>query len=149
MKLEKILDKLGSIEKNSFIKIIDNIISKNPKNIKEIEKILISADKGLKSVDNQNISNIFDLTSNDFSKYIECEFQEVASQLDILIDIIIRDGNCIMKQDWFSRLYDNEIKNLKAKIKALNTELESEKSELSEDRKRDYRIYKACLWTAY
>ena len=36
MKLEKILDKLDSIEKNSFIKIIDNIISKNPKNEKEI-----------------------------------------------------------------------------------------------------------------
>ena len=35
MKLENILDKLGSIEKNSFIKIIDNIISKNPKNLKE------------------------------------------------------------------------------------------------------------------
>lgn len=149
MKLEKILDKLGSIEKNSFIKIIDNIISKNPKNIKEIEKILISADKGLKSVDNQNISNIFDLTSSDFSKHIECEFQEVASQLDILIDIIIRDGNCIMKQDWFSRLYENEIKNLKTKIKILNTEFENEKSELSEERKRDYRIYKACLWSAY
>jgi len=149
MKLEKILDKLGSIEKNSFIKIIDNIISKNPKNIKEIEKILTSADKSLKSVDNQNISNIFDLTSNDFSKYIECEFQEVASQLDILIDIIIRDGNCIMKQDWFSRLYENEIKSLKAKIKVLNTELQSEKSEISEERKRDYRIYKSCLSVAY
>jgi hypothetical protein len=83
----------------------------------KLEKILTSADKSLKSVDNQNISNIFDLTSNDFSKYIECEFQEVASQLDILIDIIIRDGNCIMKQDWFSRLYENEIKNLKQKLK--------------------------------
>ena len=56
MKLEKILDKLGSIEKNSFIKIIDTIISKNPKNQKEIEKILSSTEKGLKSVDNQNIS---------------------------------------------------------------------------------------------
>ena len=55
MKLEKILDKLGSLEKNSFIKIIDNIISKNPKNAKEIEKILSSSDKSLKTVDNQNI----------------------------------------------------------------------------------------------
>lgn len=149
MKLEKILDKLGSLEKNSFIKIIDNIISKNPKNIKEIEKILISADKGLKSVDNQNVSNIFELTSNDFSKHIECEFQEVTSQLDILIDIIIRDGNCIMSQSWFSRLYENEIKNLNAKIKILNTEFENEKSELSGERKRDYKIYKSCLATAY
>jgi len=54
-----------------------------------------------------------------------------------------------MKQDWFSRLYDDEIKNLKAKIKILNAEFENEKSELSEQRKRDYRIYKLCLATAY
>jgi hypothetical protein len=149
MKLEKILDKLGSLEKNSFIKIIDNIISKNPQNSKEIEKILSSSDKGLKSVDNLNVSNIFSLISNEFTEHLLCEFQEANSQLDILIDIIIRDGNCIMKQDWFSRLYETEIKNLKGKIKTLSTELVNEKSELSESRKRDYRIYKACLSTAY
>lgn len=149
MKLENILDKLGSIEKNSFIKVIDNIISRNPKNSKEINKILSSSDKGLKSVDNQNISTIFGLTSSEFQEHIKSEFQEITSQLDILIDIIIRDGNCIMKQDWFSRLYDTEIKNLKIKIKALNEDFDNDKSELSEIRKRDYKIYKACLHTAY
>ncbi|MBC7557573.1 MAG: hypothetical protein H7195_11500 [Chryseobacterium sp.] len=149
MKLEKILDKLGSLEKNSFIKIIDHIISHNPKNAKEIEKILSSSDKGLKSVDNLNVSNIFSLTSEEFTKYLNCEFQEANSQLDILIDIIIRDGNCIMKQDWFSRLYETEIKNLKVKIKSLSSDLENEKSEISESKKRDYRIYKSCLFTAY
>ena len=149
MKLEKILDKLGSLEKNSFIKIIDNIISHSPQNIKTIDKILSSSDKGLKSVDNQNVATIFDLISDKFSEHIKCEFQEANSQLDILIDIIIKDGNCIMKQDWFSRLYETEIKKLKLKIKALKTELENEKSELSETRKRDYKIYKSCLSTAY
>lgn len=149
MKLEKILDKLGSIEKNSFIKIIDNIISKSPKSIKEIDKILSSWDKGLKSVDNQNISRIFALISNEFKEHIKCEFQEITSQLDILIDIIIRDGNCIMKQDWFSRLYENEIKHLNSKIKSLTAEFENDKSDLSETRKRDYKIYKSCLHTAY
>lgn len=149
MKLEKILDKLGSIEKNSFIKVIDNIITKNPKHSKDIDIILSSADKGLKSVDNQNVSKIFELTATEFSEHIQCEFQEAASQLDILIDIIIRDGNCIMKQDWFSRLYEKEIKNLKRKIKGLNTQLVNEKSELSVVRKRDYKIYKACLSIAY
>ena len=74
MKLEKILDKLGSIEKNSFIKIIDNIISNKPESLKEIDKILSSADKGLKSVDSQNISKIFNLTSSDFLEHIKCEF---------------------------------------------------------------------------
>ena len=109
MKLEKILDRLGSLDKNAFIKVIDNIISKQPKNIKKIEKILSSSDKGLKSVDSRNIAEIFELTYDEFGSHIKSEFQNISSQLDILIDIIIRDGNCIMKQDWFSRLYENEI----------------------------------------
>ncbi|WP_411768080.1 hypothetical protein [Winogradskyella sp. A3E31] len=149
MKLESILDKLGSIEKNSFIKVIDNIINNNPKNYKQIDKILVSSDKGLKSVDNQNIAKIFELTSDEFQEYVKCEFQDITSQLDILIDIIIRDGNCIMKQDWFSRLYETEIKNLKNKIKALNLSFENPKSDLSSLRKRDYKIYRSCLHTAY
>lgn len=149
MKLEKILDKLGSLEKNSFIKIIDNIILKNPKSAKEIEKILSSTDNSIKSADSKNVSDIFNLITTEFTEQIKCEFQEANSQLDILIDIIIRDGNCIMRQDWFSRLYENEIKNLKNKTKILDTELENDKSEISETRKRDYKIYKACLHTAY
>ena len=46
MKLEYILDNLGSLEKNSFIKVIDSVINRNPKNIKAIDKILINSDKG-------------------------------------------------------------------------------------------------------
>ncbi len=149
MKLAKILDRLGSIEKNSFIKIIDQIISKNPKNSKEIEEILSSADKGLKSVDSQNIAKIFSLIKIEFYEHLKCEFQDTSSQLDILIDIIIRDGNCIMKQDWFSRLYESELKNIKTKIKQLNIEFANEKSNIDENRKRDYNIYKSCISTAY
>ena len=63
MKLESVLDRLGSIEKNSFIKVIDNIISNEPKNYKQIEKILSSADKGLKSADSENIKRVFELNS--------------------------------------------------------------------------------------
>ncbi len=149
MKLEKILDNLGSLEKNAFIKIIDNIISKKPKNFKEIEKILSSSDKGLKSVDSQNIAKIFYLIKDEFAVSIKEEFVDASSQLDILIDIVTRDGNNIIKQDWFSRLYENELKNLKKKIKALQTTIKNEKSELTDDRKRDYKIYHSCVNTAY
>lgn len=50
MKLEKILDKVNSLEKNSFLKIIDNIISDSPKNYKEIEKILSENNNNLKGI---------------------------------------------------------------------------------------------------
>lgn len=150
MTLINILDLMGSLEKNSFIKVIDNIITEKPKNHKEIEKILSGSDKGLKSVDSQNISKIFSLIKEEYFNYLKCEFQETDSQFDILIDLIIRDGNCMMKQDWFSRLYELEVKSLELKVKKLNSELQADKSEdLTEERKRDYRIYKACLNTAY
>ena len=149
MKLEKILDNLGSLEKNSFIKIIDNIISNNPKNIKEIDRILRTSDKGLKSIDSQNIAEIFNLVEDEFTTTIKSEFVNISSQLDILIDIITRDGNNIMKQDWFSRLYENELKLIKNKIKSLENDINNEKSDLELNRKRDYNIYKACVKTAY
>ncbi len=149
MKLEKILDALSSLEKNSFIKIIDNIISKKPKNFAEIDKILSASDKGLKSVDSQNIATIFQLIEKEFSETLKESFVDTSSQLDILIDIISRDGNNMMKQEWFSRLYEQELKKLKRRIKELKLSVEDEKSTISNGRRRDYRIYKNCVHTAF
>ena len=150
MKLEKILGNLNSLEKNSFIKIIDNIISNSPKNSKTIDRILADTDKSeLKNLDNVVISKIFNLIETEFSQLIKAEFVNTSSQLDILSDIITRDGNCIMKQDWFARLYENELKNITKKIKDLQKELENPKSDLSENRKRDYKIYQSCVHTAF
>jgi len=149
MKLEKILDKLNSFEKNSLLKIIDSIISKNPKNTKEVEKILSDTNKELKNVDNLNIARVFNLIEDEFVEFVKAEFVNTASQLDILIDIVIRDGNCIMKRDWFARLYEKEINKINIKLKEFKSIIENNKSELNPQRKRDYNIYKACINTAY
>jgi len=149
MKLEKILGQLNSFEKNSFLKIVDNIISSNPHNSKSIDKILNDTNKDLKSVDNINISRVFNLIENEFSKYVQSEFAVTTSQLNILIDILIRDGNCIMKREWFARLYENEINNLKKQVKELKLVFEAEKPNIEAQKLRDYKIYQACLNTAY
>ncbi len=80
---------------------------------------------------------------------IKQEFVATTSQLDILIDIIIRDGHNLIKEDWFVYLYEKEIKSLKKKTNELIKQLESEKLEIDIQRKRDYLIYKACVNTAY
>ena len=150
MKLEKVLDLTNTLEKNSFVKILDNLISSNTKNKKEIEKILSSRDSGgVKSLENNAISQVFMLLEDDFLELIEEEFLKTSSQLDILIDVITRDGNCIMKRDWFSQLYEAEIKGIKARVKNLTASIEDEKSDLSVNKRRDFKIYKACLHTAY
>lgn len=149
MKLEKILNNINSFEKNSFLKIIDTLIASKPKNAKAIESILSDSSKDLKSVDSINIVKVFNLLEEEFTSYVKCEFLKTSSQLDVLIDMISKDGCCIIKQDWFSRLYDKQLSTLKAKLKSFQDEIDNEKSEISAERKRDYKIYKACLKTAY
>lgn len=149
MKLENILNNINSFEKNSFLKIIDTLIAHKPKNGKLIENILSDSNKDLKNIDSINIVNVFKLLEDEFAEYIKCEFLKTSSQLDILIDIISKDGCCIMRQDWFSRLYEKELASLKIKLKLFEEEINDDKSEISEDRKRDYRIYLSCLKTAY
>ncbi len=150
MKLELILDNLNSFEKNSFLKIINDITAEKPKNIREIDKILASdTTRDLKNIDNINVSRVFNLLLDEFAEYVKKEFVNTTSQLDILTDIITRDGNCIMKQDWFSRLYETEIKNINKKVKGLAKSFENDKSDIDEHRKRDYKIYRVCLHTAY
>jgi hypothetical protein len=62
------------------------------------------------------------LIQNEFLDYIKTEFEDTASQLDIL-DIIIRDGNCIMSQVHLSKLYEIELKSLRSNIKTLNSDI--------------------------
>jgi len=149
MKLEKILDQLNSFEKNSFLKTISSLIDHTPKKAKEIEAILSETDKDLKNVDNINIAKVFGLLEEEFSSYVRSEMFEAESQLNILIDILVRDGNCIMSREWLNELYEKEIKTIQQKIKKFEIELEDEKSNISERRKRDYIIFKECLKTAY
>ena len=149
MKLERILENLNSLEKNSFLKIIDNIKLSNPKNNKEIDKILSNINYDLKNADSINIAKVFELVSDEFVESVKVEFLNTSSQLDIFIDILIRDGNNIMRQDWLNILYEKELEKIKARTKELKTILNSEKSEIDDLRKRDYNIYKSCVETAY
>ena len=120
MKLERILENLNSLEKNSFLKIIDNIKLSNPKNNKEIDKILSNINYDLKNADSINIAKVFELISDEFADTVKAEFLNTSSQLDIFIDILIRDGNNIMRQDWLNILYEKELDKIKARTKELN-----------------------------
>jgi len=149
MKIEKTLSCLNSFEKNSFLKIIEGILSQKPKNFSSVEKILSETSKDLKTADNQNISKVFNMLQSEFEEHIRAEFANTSSQLDILIDIISREGNGIMKADWFARLYEKELSSLNKKLKVFKANLEDEKADISTQRKRDYKIYYSCLHMAY
>lgn len=149
MKLEIILDKLNSFEKNSFLKIIDSLLADKPKNAQAVDKILTDPTRDLKNMDNINVTKAFSLVETEFTEYIKSEFVNTTSQLDILTDIIIRDGNCIIKHDWFFRLYEKELSNLTSKLKEFQKVIDGDQSDITEHRKRDYKIYRTCLNKAF
>ncbi len=146
MKLEKILAKLGIIEKNSFIRNIANIINDKPTNEKQINKILDEVEGAIKNADDESVTKIFDLISNEYSSLLKQEFLNTSNQFDVLIDILIRDGNCIMSREWMYDLYRKDINKLKKNISGFADLIDDESDDL---RVRDYKVYRACVETAF
>lgn len=149
MKLLKVLEKLNSIEKNSFIKIIETLISENSGKTHDIDNILNSADGSLKNTDNLNIAKIFSVLESSYQTKLKQVFSRATSQLDIIADILTKDGNCIMKREWFAQLYSAEIEALNNKIIDFDKQTNDDNSTIEPTRLRDYKIYKSCLKIAY
>lgn len=147
MKLAQVLDQTNSLEKNSFYKILNNLIDKNPK--EEIESLLSSESKLVKDFDNVLITTIFNLLKIEYKNYLFGELNLNISQIDMVLDIIIRDGNSILKSRWFEELYNKEFEKLSDASKEFNQNIESDSKEIEDNRRRDYIIYKNCLKTAY
>ncbi len=148
MKLEKILDQLNSLEKGAFIKVINTLVS-HQKHSSELDSIVIGADTNLKNADSLQVAEVFNKVSSAFGEYILEEYTKTTSQLDILLDIITKDGNCIMRLDWFAKLYDDQIRRQKKAIEDFKKNVHAEKPTIDPLRIRDYRIFAECLRTAY
>lgn len=148
MKLERILERLNSLEKGQFIKIVNNL-SAEEKNNPKLEAILSQADSNLKNADAIQLTQAFDALSERYVSFVMEDYSKVSSQLDILLNIITRDGNCIMRLDWFAKLYEEEIKKQKKAIEAFKADVNADKPSMDPLRIRDYKTFAACLKTAY
>ena len=148
MKLERILERLNSLEKGQFLKIINNLSSEERNNPK-LEAILSRADSNLKNADALQVTQAFEVLTNRYVAFVMEDYSKVSSQLDILLNIITRDGNCIMRLDWFAKLYEEEIKKQKKAIEAFKEDVNADKPSMDASRVRDYKVFAACLRTAY
>lgn len=147
MKLLDVLDHTNTIEKTSFYKILNNLIDAGGTD--EIEEILNNNNRQVKEIDNENITKVFLLLREEYKKFIKDELASNLSQLDVLIDILIRDGNAILRDRWFYELYKKELASLKASSEDMTVLINSESKEIEDQRRRDYLIYRACVNTAY
>lgn len=149
MRLIKVLDLVNQIEKSSFLKILDGFSVELKNTTPQIDEILSECEGQLKNVDNQNIVNLFNLLKGKYAAHLNNRIKFSDYQLDILIDILTRDGNCMMTREWFLKLYNNEISKLQSDLKTFSSQLGSGASDLDPHRERDYLVYQSCIRTAY
>ncbi|MBC2704297.1 hypothetical protein [Desulfobacula sp.] len=149
MNLIKVLSKVNQIEKISFLKILDKYSEENREQNPKIDKILSDSDNILKKAEDTNIVRLFNLLRDEYTKHLKHGIEFSNFQIDVVIEIFIRDGNQMMSRDWFDKLYKKSLKNLHQHIKSIKTQIEKDKTNISQERKRDYIIFKNCVNTAY
>lgn len=149
MKLLKVLSKVNQIEKISFLKILDTFCAESRKITPQVDQILTQSSNQLKNVDDENIVKLFNLLKDNYASHLENRIKFSNYQLDIIVEIFVRDGNQMMSREWFNKLYNQAVASLKSNIKSISSEIENENGDLSLQRKRDYIIYRNCVKTAY
>ncbi|MCK5162766.1 MAG: hypothetical protein KAQ72_03565 [Desulfobacula sp.] len=149
MNLIKVLSKVNQIEKISFLKILDKYSEDNREKNPKIDKILSDSDNVLKKAEDSNIVQLFNLLRDEYTEHLKHGIRFSNFQIELVVEIFIRDGNQIMSRDWFDRLYKKSLKNLNNQIKSIKTQIGKDKTDISSERKRDYIIFKNCVNTAY
>jgi hypothetical protein len=149
MKLLKVLSKVNQIEKISFLKILDGFCAESRKITPQVDQILTQSANQLKNVDDANIVKLFNLLNDKYSKHLEEKIKFSNYQLDIIIEIFVRDGNQMMSREWFHKLYNQAVANLKSRIKTISSQINKDKGDLPPQRKRDYYVYRTCVKIAY
>ena len=149
MNLLKVLSKVNQIEKISFLKILDGFCAESRKITPQVDQILTQSANQLKNVDDANIVKLFNLLNDKYSKHLEEKIKFSNYQLDIIIEIFVRDGNQMMSREWFHKLYNQAVANLKSRIKTISSQINKDKGDLPPQRKRDYYVYRTCVKIAY
>jgi len=139
MKLLKIINVMTQSEISRFYNILTAIISEIDESI-SLEKST-DAEDFVKTFNSPEINNKYQL---ELKKSLQNDVF-----LDILSDIIVRDGNCMMSRDWLKVLAEKEIKSIKERMKFFQEILESKNGDIETKRIRDYRIFLNCTKTAF
>ncbi len=141
MKLLKIVNICNQLEINPFYKVLNEIISQIDEKI-ELEK-KTDAEHFVKAFNHPTINRIY-------KERLQYALRN-SLILDLVTDIFIKDGNCIMSRDWFKELFQLEIKELQSSIADFKILFNGEGNpfDSGSQRIRDYNIFRECVKTAF
>jgi hypothetical protein len=149
MKLNQVLSIVNQVEKSKFISCLDRLCSDAAKNNKKLAKTIDNIDGQIKNASGSEITQLFNTVRAFFKSSVKDQILMSSAQLNLLVNILSRDGNGVARISWIESLYEKEWADLSTLSKELKECIHQGSGESFLERNRALKIYHACMKEAY
>lgn len=148
MNLNQVLSTVNQVEKAKFISSLDRLCSEVAQTNKAIAKRIENIDGQIKHASGNDISALYEAVKDHFKESIKEQILMSSAQLNLLVNILSRDGNCVARITWVETLYINEWEA----INELANDLKDEMNKVIDNdfnRAKSLCIFHKCMKEAY
>ncbi|TMP42286.1 hypothetical protein CWB96_21410 [Pseudoalteromonas citrea] len=149
MKLNQILSIVNQVEKAKFISTLDRLCSDAAKNNNKLAQTIDNIDGQIKNASGSEITQLFSTVKEFFKTSIKEQILMGSAQLNLLLNILSRDGNGVARIVWIESLYAREWEDIEGLSKELKEAIQLGSKEVSFNRNHTLKIYHSCMKEAY
>ena len=149
MKLNQVLSIVNQVEKSKFITSLDKLCLDAAKSNKKLAKTIENIDGQIKNASGSEITQLYFAVKDFFRLAVKEQILMNSAQINLLVNILSRDGNCVARISWIESLYVKEWNALQILAKELRAEIKANENSTVNDRAKSLSIYHACMTEAY
>jgi hypothetical protein len=149
MKLATIINEqdLGIQEKSKFANLLSTLADQSKS--KTDMDWMDGNGREMKHADGDELARWFSHVEKDFENYLKANLLDTTNQLDVICDILSRDGNNILTGTRFYDLYRIRVGEIQTKVTELRAALDSESTDWDPILLNNYRTYFRCTECAF
>lgn len=148
MNLNQVLSTVNQVEKAKFISCLDRLCSEVAQTDKSIAKRIENIDGQIKHASGNDISALYEAVKDHFRESIKEQILMSSAQINLLVNILSRDGNCVARLTWIETLYVNEWESITELTNTLRNEMDTVVENVF-NRAKSLNIYHKCIKEAY
>lgn len=148
MNINQVLSTVNQVEKAKFISNLDRLCCDAAQTDKKLAKRIESIDGQIKNASGNDISALYSAVKEHFQEFIKEQILLSSAQINLLINILSRDGNCVARVAWIEILYSREWDSINELSSKLKEEMNGAPDEVF-GRSKSLAIYYACMKEAY
>lgn len=148
MQLQQALVTLNQIEKSKFINCLDKLCTLAAAGNKTVSDTLDKVNRQIKDASGSQVTQLFYAVKDDFKQQLANEIAMSDASLDLMVNILSRDGNGVARLSWIEQLFLKEWQALDALARHLKQQIDQEQLEGFGHQHR-LKIFYDCITEAH